>query len=270
MDVLEILTDTSNIYFKTSKLAIINSDFLKVRNIKSESIDLIITSPPYNVGIQYKSFKDDIPYYEYLNFTREWLERAYELLKYDGRMCLNIPLTAKNQTDEQRTIYADVVHIAREIGFKHRTTIIWNKQNITGREAWGSWMSASAPYISPPVEIIVVLFKDRWKKTSGSGISDISKDEFVEWTNGLWTFPGETKNIGHPAPFPIELPRRCIKLFSYVGDVVLDPFLGSGTTLLACLETNRIGIGVEVDPSYCKLAKRRLLEFGVYAVWDFV
>jgi site-specific DNA-methyltransferase (adenine-specific) len=120
-------------------------------------------------------------------------------------------------------------------------------------------MRASAPYVIAPVELIVILYKDRWKKTSGSRQSDMSKEEFMEWTNGLWTFPGESKKrIGHPAPFPIELPRRCIKLFSYVGDTVLDPFMGSGTTLLAAHLNKRKGVGIEVDEGYCKLAKDRL------------
>jgi len=121
-------------------------------------------------------------------------------------------------------------------------------------------MSASAPFVIAPVELIVVLYKKRWRKTSGSGKSDITRSEFMEWTNGVWTFSGESKKkIGHPAPFPLELLRRCIKLFSFVGDTVLDPFMGSGTTLIAAAMLNRIGIGVEIDPQYCELAKKRIL-----------
>ena len=117
-----------------------------------------------------------------------------------------------------------------------------------------------------PVELIVVLYKENWKKTSGSGISDMNKEEFLEWTNGLWTFPGEKKTrIGHPAPYPIELPRRCIKLFSYVGDTVLDPFMGSGTTLLAAYQNNRRSIGIEIDADYCKLASERLRQMQLFA-----
>jgi site-specific DNA-methyltransferase (adenine-specific) len=121
-------------------------------------------------------------------------------------------------------------------------------------------MSASAPFVIAPVELIVVLYKKHWRKVSGSRKSDITRDEFIQWTNGLWTFKGESKKkIGHPAPFPIELPKRCIKLFSFVGDTVLDPFAGSGTTLIAATMLNRIGIGVEIDPQYCELSKRRIL-----------
>lgn len=119
-------------------------------------------------------------------------------------------------------------------------------------------MSASALFVIAPVEMILVMFKETWKKQR-QGISDITRDEFVEWTNGVWTFSGEQRGrIGHPAPFPLELPRRCIKLFSFVGDVVLDPFVGSGTTLLACYQLQRIGIGVEISSTYCQIAAQRL------------
>ena len=125
------------------------------------------------------------------------------------------------------------------------------------------WLSASAPYVIAPVEVIVIMYKKRWKKLR-KGESDISKNEFIEWTNGVWNFNGESKRrVGHPAPFPVELPTRCIKLFSYVGETVLDPFLGSGTTLIACLTTKRTGIGVDINKSYCDLAIKRLEENGI-------
>ena len=121
-------------------------------------------------------------------------------------------------------------------------------------------MSASAPYVIAPVEVIVVLYKKTWKKTSGSKRSDTTRQEFMEWTNGVWTFPGQSKKGagGHPAAFPIELPKRCIKLFSYIGDTVLDPFVGSGSTLIAALQNDRRGVGVDIDADYCKIAKQRL------------
>jgi site-specific DNA-methyltransferase (adenine-specific) len=109
------------------------------------------------------------------------------------------------------------------------------------------------------VELIVVLYHTSWKKTGGSGESDVTRKEFMDWTNGLWTFNGERKKrIGHPAPFPLELPRRCIKLFSFVGDTVLDPFMGSGTTLIAARACGRAGVGVEIDEHYCALARERI------------
>ena len=120
-------------------------------------------------------------------------------------------------------------------------------------------MSASAPYVIAPVELIVVLYRHHWKRSSGSRLSDISRQEFMDWTNGLWTFHGESKKrAGHPAPFPVELPLRCIKLFSFIGDTVLDPFMGSGSTLLAAAACGRMGIGIEIEEQYCAIARGRL------------
>jgi len=256
--------EDKTIFFKSpdERIVIINDDFLKTDLIPPNSVDLIVTSPPYNVDIHYGTYKDNIPYEAYLEFTEKWLRKALELVKPDGRMCLNIPLDKSKGRKEEgfQSVYADIVHIAKKVGWKYFSTIIWNEGNISRRTAWGSWLSARAPYVIAPVEVIVIFYKKRWKKTSGSGISDITREEFIEWTNGLWTFPGESrKRVGHPAPFPLELPKRCIKLFSYVDDLVLDPFVGSGTTLVACALLNRRGIGVEIDRRYCEIAKRRLI-----------
>ena len=246
------------IFFENERLKIINKNVIFTREIPENSIDLIITSPPYNVGIEYNSNNDKISYKEYLEFSKEWLTNCYKWLKSDGRFCLNIPLD-KNKGGQQ-SVGADLTIIAKKVGFKYHSTIIWNEGNISRRTAWGSWMSASAPYVIAPVELIVILYKKTWKKTSGSRKSDITKKEFMEWTNGLWTFSGESKKkIGHPAPFPIELPRRCIKLFSFVEDTILDPFMGSGTTLIAAYLNNRKAIGIDVDKSYCELAEKRLI-----------
>lgn len=236
-------------------ITLINDDFLKC-DIPNNSIDLIVTSPPYNVGIEYGLHNDEMSYEQYMKWTESWLSKALNLLKKDGRMCLNIPLD-KNKGGQQ-SVYADVLTIAKKVGFNYHSTIIWNEGNISRRTAWGSWLSASAPYVMAPVEVIVVLYKESWKKLT-DGVSDISREEFIEWTNGLWTFSGESKKkIGHPAPFPIELPRRCIKLFSYVGDTILDPFAGSGTTLIAAYKSKRKVIGVEIDEQYFELAKERI------------
>jgi len=245
-------------YFQENSIWVYNADILRTNCVKERTVDLIVTSPPYNVGIKYNSHDDKMFYEDYLSFTREWLAKCYRLMKDDGRFCLNIPLD-KNKGGQQ-SVCADITTIAKQVGWKYHSTIIWNEQNISRRTAWGSWLSASAPYVIAPVEVIVILYKDRWKKISGSRKSDISKKEFMGWTNGVWNFMGESKKrIGHPAPFPVELPRRCIKLFSFVGDTVLDPFLGSGSTLIACVLTNRKGIGIEIDKNYCELAKQRLV-----------
>jgi site-specific DNA-methyltransferase (adenine-specific) len=244
-------------YFNYKDILIYNDDILKISFIPENSIDLIVTSPPYNVDIHYNSHPDNLTYEEYLDFTKKWLKKCFDLAKDDGRFCLNIPLD-KNKGGQQ-SVYADITKIAKDVGWKYHSTIIWNEGNISRRTAWGSFMSASAPYVIAPVEVIVVLYKKYWKKISGSKKNDITKKEFMEWTNGVWNFNGESKKrIGHPAPFPIELPKRCIKLFSYIGDTVLDPFLGSGTTLIAAYLYKRKGIGIEIDKEYCDLAVKRL------------
>jgi len=243
-------------YFEFGSITIFKDDILTTKTIDNDSIDLIVTSPPYDVDIKYENYNDSIPYPEYLEFTKKWLSRCYDFARDDGRFCLNIPLD-KNKGGQQG-VCADITTIAKQIGWKYHATIIWNEQNISRRTAWGSWLSASAPFVIAPVEVIVILYKKQWEKDH-KGKSDIKRNEFIEWTNGVWNFSGVSrKKIGHPAPFPVELPKRCIKLFSFVGDTVLDPFLGSGTTLTACLETRRKGIGVEINESYCILAKKRI------------
>jgi site-specific DNA-methyltransferase (adenine-specific) len=245
-----------SIFFQRRDLTLIQDDFVTSSLIPPGSIDLLVTSPPYNVHISYHSVRDDGPYGEYLSFTTSWLKKAYSLMKSDGRMCLNVPLD-KNRGGQQ-SVYADTLRLAREIGWHYHSTIIWNEGTISRRTAWGSFQSASAPYVITPVETIVVLYRNRWKKEH-RGISDITRGEFISWTNGLWTFSGESKKrVGHPSPYPLELPNRCIRLFSYVGDTVLDPFLGSGTTLIACHRLKRKGIGVEIDEQYCRMAEERL------------
>lgn len=248
-----------NIFFEHEKVKIIKENVLYTNEISKESVDLIVTSPPYNVDIKYNSHDDQISYEEYLEFSFKWLSRCFEWLKDGGRLCLNVPLD-KNKGGQQ-SVGADLTTIAKKIGYKYHSTIIWNEGNISRRTAWGSWLSASAPYVIAPVELIIILYKNNWKK-NGKGQSDITKSEFIEWTNGLWTFQGQSKKGagGHPAPFPVELPKRCIKLFSYVGDVILDPFMGSGSTMIASILHNRKGVGIDIDKEYCEIAKKRIFE----------
>ena len=248
-------------FFQNDRVAIINEDVFATEKIEPGSIDLVITSPPYNVDIKYNSHNDKLTYDEYLIFSRKWMARCLSWLRPDGRFCLNIPLD-KNKGG-QKSVGADLTILAKQVGFNYHSTIVWNEGNISRRTAWGSWLSASAPYVIAPVELIIVLYKESWKKTSGSRKSDITRDQFMDWTNGLWTFNGERKTkIGHPAPFPVELPVRCMKLFSFVGDTVLDPFMGSGSTLVAASRHNRKGIGIEIDPKYCEIAALRIEEEG--------
>lgn len=254
-----LMNEAPRIVYDDGKIKLLHNDFLKVNleDIKGK-VNLIVTSPPYNVGIEYASTNDSITYEDYLRFTEEYLTRFYELLSDDGRVCLNIPLD-KNKGGLQ-SVYADVVCLAKKVGLKYQSTIVWNEQNISRRTAWGSWLSASAPYVIAPVEMIVLLYKKEWKRKS-KGKSTITREEFVEWTNGVWSFPGENRKLlGHPAPFPLELPLRCIKLFSFEGDLVLDPFVGSGTTMVACKLLNRRGVGIDIDLNYLNIGIKRLKE----------
>ena len=221
--------------------------------------NLTVTSPPYNVGLQYGADVDDAGSYDdYLKFSRRWLANCFAWSADHGRLCMNIPLD-KNSGGKQ-AVTADLTNIARQVGWRYHATIIWNEGNISRRTAWGSWRRPSAPHIIAPVETIVVLHKGGWKREHlGDEDWPIDRDEFIEWTNGLWTFNGESaKRVGHPAPFPLELPHRCIRLFTYKGDLVFDPFAGSGSTLIAALQNDRDAWGAELDPDYVSIACDRI------------
>jgi site-specific DNA-methyltransferase (adenine-specific) len=246
-------------FFRHKNTLLFNNDVLDNSLFDKEFIDLIVTSPPYNVGIEYNSNDDELSYEYYLDFSEKWMKNCYDWSKTQARFCLNIPLD-KNKYGH-RAVGADLTKIAQKVGWKYQSTIVWNEGNISRRTAWGSWMSASAPYVIAPVELIVILYKDDWKKTNGTKQNDITADEFKDWTQGVWVFNGESKKrIGHPAPFPKDLPYRCIKMFSYIGDLVFDPFAGSGTTLLVAQNLDRKSIGTEIDKTYCELAKNRILK----------
>lgn len=245
-------------FFEKDNIKIIHGDVIETTLIDNESVDLIITSPPYGVGIEYDEHDDAIGYAEYLNFSEHWIYKCFNLLKSTGRICINVPFeTAKFG---KQTVYADLINIAKEIGFKHYTTAIWTKGNVQ-RVSWGSMYSPKAPLLIPPAEAIIVMYKGWWGKEDCEGkVTDITKKEFIKWCDTVWAIcPESAKKIGHPAPFPVELPRRCIKLLSFVGDIVLDPFMGSGSTLVAAYQNNRKALGVEISEKYCQLAKDRLM-----------
>lgn len=239
---------------------IIQGDSTIRSTLPNGCVDLTVTSPPYNVGKPYNGSVecDTLDYSEYLKFTQIWLDNCYQWTRPTGRLCLNIGLD-KNK-EGKRPVAADITHLAMNVGWKYHATIVWNEGNISRRTAWGSWKSASAPHVIAPVEVILVLYKESWKRER-QGENDITADEFKDWVLGVWTFNGESgKRIGHEAPFPRELPRRCIKLFSFVGDTVLDPFLGSGTTMIEASLHKRKCIGIEKEPKYVMLAKKRISE----------
>ena len=241
-----------------SDAKILHGDCTKVRMLKKDSVDLTVTSPPYNLGMEYSGDSDDdfMSYDEYLKFSRKWMANVYQWTRTTGRFCLNVGLDKSK--GGKRPVCADLTRIAMEVGWHYHATIIWNEGNISRRSAWGSWRSASAPHIIAPVEVIIIFYKNEWKRER-RGENDITGDEFKDWVKGIWNFNGESaKRVGHPAPFPRELPKRCIKLFSFIGDTVLDPFCGSGTTMIEARVNKRRGVGIERQAKFCELAERRV------------
>lgn len=244
-------------------IELIRGDVLKTKFTKLPPVNLVVTSPPYNVSIDYDKHKDNMSYKQYLSWSTKWIKKVYNCLDVDGRFCLNIPFSCtpihlnkkKGEDDTNYPISADITKICQSIGFKFWRVIIWEK-NISDKTSWGSWRSASAPFMMDPNECILVFYKNKWKRNI-KGTSTISKDEFMKWIKNLWSMRPET-NSDHPAPFPLELPTRCIKLFSYKGDIIMDPFMGSGTTGEAAIRLERGFIGTEISKEYFKRAKERI------------
>ncbi len=248
----------AHVAHKNGGVEIVHGDCTNAKILKKNTVDLTVTSPPYNLGMEYSGNENDdlMEYQDYLNFSNKWMKNVYAWTRATGRFCLNVGLD-KNKGGK-RPVCADLTHIALKVGWKYHATIIWNEGNISRNTAWGSWKSASAPHVIAPVEVIIVLYKDTWKRER-RGANDITGDEFKEWVKGMWSFPGESaKRIGHEAPFPRELPKRCIKLFSFVGDTVLDPFCGSGTTMIEAVINGRNGVGIERETKYCELSNKRI------------
>lgn len=223
--------------------------------LSDNCIHLMVTSPPYNVG---KEYDQDLNLEDYLSFLRSvWVE-VKRVLVPGGRACINIAnLGRKPYLPLHLFITRDML----ELGFLMRGEIIWDKgASASASTAWGSWQSASNPTLRDVHEYILVFSKNTFKRENPSNRQDtVSRDDFLELTKSIWTFPTESaKKIGHPAPFPIELPRRLIELYTFRGEIVLDPFMGSGQTAIAALQTGRHYIGYEIDPLYFELATKRI------------
>jgi DNA modification methylase len=217
-------------------------------------VALSFTSPPYNVGKQYD---DDMTLEDYLRLIKNVGKEVYRVLVPGGRYVVNIANLGRKP---YLPINSFFYQIHDEIGFLPMGEIIWQKAaGANGSCAWGSYMSAKAPRIRDIHEYLLVFSKGDYSRAE-KGESDISSEEFMESTLSMWKIPPESASrIGHPAPFPIELAARVIKLFSYVNDVVLDPFMGSGTTCLAAKKLRRHYVGFEIESEYIKLAEKRLL-----------
>ena len=225
--------------------------------LPDNSVHLMVTSPPYNVG---KEYDEDLTADEFRAMLQRVWKETYRVLVDGGRACINIAnIGRKPYIPLNSIITIDMM----DIGFLMRGEIIWNKAASAGMScAWGSWCSPSNPVLRDVHEYILVFSKadfSRGASRDKSKVATISKDEFMEYTKSIWTFNAESaRRVQHPAPYPVELPQRFIKLYTYSNDVVLDPFMGSGTTGLAAKANQRNYVGFETNETYRKIAQNRL------------
>jgi len=230
----------------------------KMEDLPDNSIHLMVTSPPYNVG---KEYDQNLTLEEYRNFLRRVWKEIYRVLVPGGRACINIAnLGRKPYLPLHSYIIQDMI----DLGFLMRGEIIWNKgTSVSPSTAWGTWKSAKNPILRDIHEYILGFSKKSFTRESHlSRKSTISKEEFLEFTKSVWSFPAESATkIGHPAPFPVELPYRLIQLYTFENEVVLDPFIGSGQTAIAALKAKRHYVGYEINKEYILLAERRIKEF---------
>lgn len=235
---------------------IYNADARDLSFIPDGVVDLVVTSPPYNVGIKYASHDDCLSMEDYLAMLEQVWRECHRVLAPGGRIAINV---AGVDRKPYLPLHAHITLQMNKLGFNMRGEIIWNKGASVGvSTAWGSWCSPSNPTLRDLHEYILVFSKGDWKM-GHKGESDLISEEFVAYTKSVWEFPTvSAKKVGHPAPFPIELPSRLIKLYTYKDDLVLDPFNGSGTTCLAAEMLGRRWIGVDKDPGYCELAERNM------------
>ena len=218
----------------------------------------MVTSPPYNVG---KEYDRDLSFKEYREFLRRVWRETYRVLVPGGRVCINVANLGRKP---YIPLHAFIIQDMLDLGFLMRGEIIWDKgASASPSTAWGSWMSATNPTLRDTHEYILVFSKDTFRRENPKGReSTISREEFLEFTKSVWTFPAvSAKRIGHPAPFPEELPYRCIQLYTFKGEVVLDPFMGSGQTAIAALRTDRLYVGYEISREYVELAQERIRRF---------
>ncbi len=230
----------------------------KMGELPDNSVHLMVTSPPYNVG---KDYDEDFTLEEYLEFLNSVWQEVYRVLVPGGRACINIANLGRKP---YIPLHAFIVKDMFDLGFLMRGEIIWNKaSSASPSTAWGSWLSATNPTLRDIHEYILIFSKDTFgRKNSNKRKNTISKEEFLEFTKSVWTFSAESaRKIGHPAPFPIELPYRLIQLYSFEGEVILDPFIGSGQAAIAAIKTNRHYVGYDINSEYVKLAERRIREF---------
>lgn len=238
----------NKLYCKSSEL---------MNDLPNNSIHLMVTSPPYNVT---KEYDDNLSLKEYLELLNRVWEETYRVLAPGGRACINIANLGRKP---YIPLHSYVIQGMHNIGFLMRGEIIWNKaSSASPSTAWGSWLSAANPVLRDIHEYILIFSKQTFSQKKKDKTSTIRKEEFLEWTKSIWTFPAvSAKQIGHPAPFPEELPNRLINLYTFKNDNVLDPFAGSGTTCLSAVKNQRNYVGYEINPEYIELAEKRISSY---------
>lgn len=248
------------VYCKTSE---------KMEELPDNSVHLMVTSPPYNVG---KEYDENLTLNEYRQFLKRIWEEVKRVLVPGGRVCINIANLGRKP---YIPLHAFIIEDMLDLGFLMRGEIIWNKASSgSPSTAWGSWLSAKNPTLRDIHEYILVFSKGMFSRENLGRKSTISKEEFLEFTKSVWTFAAEpATKVGHPAPFPVELPYRLIQLYTFEGEVVLDPFMGSGQTGIAAVKTKRHYVGYDISAEYVKLAEKRInefiLEFNALKLFDF-
>jgi len=261
---------------------VINGDCIKVMKEMPDSfVDLIVTSPPYGVNINYDVHDDDMEIGQYLDFTRNWMTQAFRVLKDDGRIALNIPYEINRQEKGGRIfLVSEVYQVMKEIGFKFFGIVDLEEDSPhrSKTTAWGSWMSPSSPYIYNPKECVILAYKKHHiKKVKGGPqwkgepiqteegktkmlYTEQDKKEFMELVFGQWKYLNDSRPMTK-ATFSMDIPSKAIKILSYKNDVILDPFNGSGTSCVAAETLDRRWIGIELSPNYAEIARERIQSF---------
>ena len=218
------------------------------------SVHLMVTSPPYNVT---KEYDDELTLEEYRSLLRSVFRETFRVLVDGGRACVNV---ANLWRKPYIPMHSFVIQDMHEIGFRMRGEIVWDKgASASPSTAWGSWRSASNPTLRDVHEYILIFSKGAYSRNKDGKLSTIGRDEFLDLTKSVWRFPAErARAVGHPAPFPVELPRRLIELYTFKDDIILDPFCGSGSTCVAAVLTNRNYVGYDIKQEYVRLAEERI------------
>lgn len=231
----------------------------KMEELPDNSVHLMVTSPPYNVG---KEYDDNLTLVEYRDFLKRVWGEVKRVLVPGGRACINIANLGRKP---YIPLHAFIVEDMLNLEFLMRGEIIWNKAaSGSPSTAWGSWLSAKNPTLRDIHEYILVFSKGMFSRGNLRRKSTISREEFLEFTKSVWTFPAEpATKVGHPAPFPVELPYRLIQLYTFEKEIILDPFMGSGQAAIAAIKTKRHYVGYDINEEYVKLAERRFKSFSL-------